>query len=44
MLFRQALASELRALAAAVFATLLVITTTLTLIRVLGQADRKSVV
>ena len=38
MLFRQALASELRALAAAVFATLLVITTTLTLIRVLGQA------
>ncbi len=38
MLHRRALASELRALAAAVFATLLVITTTLTLIRVLGQA------
>ena len=38
MLHHRALAAELRALAAAVFATLLVITTTLTLIRVLGQA------
>jgi lipopolysaccharide export system permease protein len=38
MLYQRAFAAELRALWAAIFTTLLVITTTLTLIRILGQA------